>query len=66
MGPRVLINGIWYKPSADGESCTIIMLDDKGLLNWTWLYGEPDDLYRHEVGHCNGWQNNHPGMRGEE
>jgi hypothetical protein len=47
----------------DGKSCTVIMLDDKALQAWMWMYGNPDDLYRHEVGHCNGWPNDHPGMR---
>jgi hypothetical protein len=24
---------------------------------------DPEDVYRHEVGHCNGWPGNHPGAR---
>lgn len=32
--------------------CLVYMLPDKALM----MYGvDPDDVYRHEIGHCNGW-----------
>jgi hypothetical protein len=35
-----------------GEVCVIVMLPGKALMAFDL---DPDDVYRHENGHCNGW-----------
>jgi hypothetical protein len=40
--------------------CTIIMLDDSAITATGML---PDVVWRHEIGHCNGWPPDHPNAR---
>src|SRR5262245_19929492 len=46
--------------TADQSRCRIILIEDSTLLNFG---KDPDDVYRHEIGHCNGWKHAKPGAR---
>ena len=38
----------------------ISMVNDEVLRKWGWNSGL---ILRHEIGHCNGWAGDHPGIR---
>jgi hypothetical protein len=42
------------------DECAIIMLHDNLIREMGWTY---EVVYRHEVGHCNGWPATHGGSR---
>jgi hypothetical protein len=42
------------------KSCTIILVEDNLMRKRGWHMGI---LLRHEIGHCNGWSNDHLGAR---
>ena len=42
------------------KSCVIIMVDDVVMRTRGWNTGV---VLRHEIGHCNGWPEDHPGQR---
>jgi hypothetical protein len=43
------------------EGCLVIVVADKVIMS----YGlDPDVVYRHEIGHCNGWGADHAGRFG--
>jgi len=44
----------------NAKSCVIYLLDDEMMRKRGWNTGI---LLRHEIGHCNGWPGDHPGLR---
>jgi hypothetical protein len=62
-------NGKWQSPWAEGVgACTIVLPGATGLTCFvTWPRGVPkkmsNPMWRHEMGHCNGWANDHPNAR---
>jgi hypothetical protein len=45
---------------ADGQSCTIVLVEDAMMRQYGLNSGI---LLRHEIGHCNGSDNDHAGDR---
>ena len=51
---------IHYLLEGKDLSCHIYIADDEILKSSGWGYGI---VLRHEIGHCNSWPADHPGMR---
>lgn len=47
----------WVKSKG---KCYIFMAEDDVIIQHHWT---PEHALRHEIGHCNGWPKDHPGMR---
>jgi hypothetical protein len=45
------------------KKCIIYLIPD-GF--YTSVGYDPNDVFRHEVAHCNGWPSNHPGARKQD
>ncbi len=58
--PTPLGCSIRYTIAGKDHSCHIYIAEDEILKQTGWPY---ELVLRHEIGHCNSWPANHPGMR---
>jgi hypothetical protein len=60
FGATFACSRIWWPRATFKGRCQIVIVDDWLLQAARWTY---EGALKHEMAHCNGWPQEHPGMR---